>query len=30
MTIDTVSFDKALTEVPSKKERDGTLGTWAE
>ncbi|KIC39360.1 hypothetical protein [Leisingera sp. ANG-M7] len=26
LTIDTVSFDKAVTEVPSKKERDGTLG----
>ena len=25
-TIDTVTLDKAVTEVPSKKERDGTLG----
>ncbi len=25
-TIDEVSLDKAVTEVPSKKERDGTLG----
>lgn len=26
MTIEKVSFDTAVTEVPSKKERDGTLG----
>jgi len=26
MTIDTVSMPRAVTEVPSKKERDGTLG----
>lgn len=26
MTIDVVAFDKAVTELPSKKERDGTLG----
>ncbi len=26
LTIDTVSLDRAVTEVPSKKERDGTLG----
>lgn len=28
MTIDEVTMPKALTEVPSKKERDGTLGWY--